>query len=65
MTDLDAAIRAKLDRQRDVMTLDDMFVSDITGNWQDAILAVLDVHKSCSNHCATVRGIAEALEIEP
>ena len=44
MTDLDAAIRAKLDRQRDVMTLDDMFVSDITGNWQDALLAVLDLH---------------------
>jgi hypothetical protein len=46
VTDLDAAIRAKLDQQRDTMTLDDMFVSDITGNWQDALLAVLGLHRS-------------------
>lgn len=58
MTDLDAAIRAKLDRQHSTMTIDGEFVGDITGDWQDALLAVLDLHKpgrpgwGC-DHCDT------------
>ena len=69
--DLNAAIRAKVDEisQR----LDDdcnmqCGVSCASQGYSDiarGVLAVLELHKSCSDHCATVRGIAEALGIEP
>lgn len=53
MTDLDAAIRAKLDRQRDTMTVDGMFISDITGDWEGALVAVLNIHKRDDRCCCT------------